>query len=138
MSKRTLIAWFYGIFGVGTLANGLWMLISPFTWYTQLPAAVPDTGPINIHFVHDIGVMFSIAGAGAMWCAKNLERCAPVHVLVTGLVAGHALVHFAEILAGKLPPSHWLIDLPLVFVPALILLGITPMIVRGRWISVAP
>jgi len=128
---RQAIKWFYGIFGVGTLANGLWMLISPFTWYTKLPAAVPDTGPINFHFVHDIGVMFAVAGAGAMWCAKNLERCAPAHLMVTGLMAGHGLVHVVEIIAGKLPPSHWLIDLPSVFIPSAILIAITPMILRG-------
>jgi len=115
--KRSLVVWFYGTFGVGTLANGGWMLISPFTWYSQLPAGVPDTGPINFHFVHDLGVVFIIAGFGAMWCAKNLERCAPVHAGVTAFFAGHALVHVAELLAGKLPPAHWLIDLPLTFAP---------------------
>jgi hypothetical protein len=132
MTKQKLLFLFYAALGIGTLANGLWMLFSPFTWYTNLPAGIPDTGPINFHFVHDIGVMFSVAGAGALWCAKNLERCAPVHFCVTGLFAGHALVHVAELISGRLPSSHWLTDAPLTFAPALILVAITPLILRQQ------
>jgi len=49
----TALKYFYGIAGLTTLANGLWMLVSPETWYGTLPAEVPDTGPLNVHFVRD-------------------------------------------------------------------------------------
>ena len=38
-----------------TAANAVWMLADPQHWYHDLPAAVPDTGPYNEHFVRDVG-----------------------------------------------------------------------------------
>jgi hypothetical protein len=49
--------WF---FCVASVANGLWMLVAPYSWYMDLPASVPDTGPFNPHFVRDIGVTFVV------------------------------------------------------------------------------
>ncbi|MBM4258962.1 MAG: hypothetical protein FJ147_24060 [Deltaproteobacteria bacterium] len=103
-------------------ANGVWMLIAPESWYTDLPAAVPDTGPLNVHFIRDIGVTFTILGVGFGWCAMNLERCYPVYVGLTAWVVGHALLHVVDILTGRLPSTHWGIDASLVFLPALLLL----------------
>lgn len=119
--RRTLQV-FYGILGLGSLGNGLWMLASPAGWFMGVPAAVPDTGPLNTHFVHDIGVVFCVVGLGALWCARNLDRCQPVHWGITLFYAGHALVHVVEILVGWLPHTHWWIDAPLVFLPALLLM----------------
>ncbi len=34
-----------GLFALGNLANGIWMLADPVHWYDTLPAAVPDFGP---------------------------------------------------------------------------------------------
>ena len=30
-----------------TFANGVWMLVDAAGWYTDLPADVPDFGPLN-------------------------------------------------------------------------------------------
>jgi hypothetical protein len=127
------IRWFYRLLGAGSLANGLWMLASPYTWFVGLPAGVTDTGPINFHFVHDLGVVFCIAGLGALWCARHPQRSAPVHFGVTAFYAGHALVHVAELLGGRLPAHHWLLDAPLTFAPALALLAISLPPVWRRW-----
>ena len=54
------ILWILGVTG---LANGLWMLLAPESWYHGLPAAVPDTGPFNAHFVRDIGAQGFSEGA---------------------------------------------------------------------------
>jgi hypothetical protein len=118
---RALLKSFYWIFGLGSLVNGLWMLASPAGWYVGIPAAVPDTGPLNTHFVHDIGVVFCVVGLGGIWCARNLERCLPVHWGITLFYVGHALVHVIEILTGWLPGEHWWVDAPLVFLPAVLL-----------------
>ena len=117
----TALKYFYGIAGLTTLANGLWMLVSPETWYGDIPAEVPDTGPLNGHFVRDIGVAFSVMGLGLLWCARHLDRCRVVHLGVTAFFAGHALVHVVEMLTGSLSPTHWWIDFPLVFAPAILL-----------------
>jgi hypothetical protein len=75
--------------------------------------------------VHDLGVVFVIVGLGAIWCARNLARAWPVHIGVTLFYVGHALVHVVEISGGALPPAHWLIDAPLTFLPALVLIAIS-------------
>ncbi len=121
---RTLVIWFYRLLGIGSLANGMWMLLGPAGWCTGVPAAVTDTGPVNIHFVLDLGVVFIIAGLGATWCARNPDEAGPVHWGLTLFFSGHALVHVAEIVTGRLPAAHWWIDAPLVFLPAVLLLAI--------------
>lgn len=104
-----------------SVLNGLWMLFAPLPWYMGLPAAVPDTGPFNPHFVRDLGVAFIVIGLGFGWCAANLDRCLPVHLGLTLFFIGHALIHVADILVGRLPHRHWLIDAPAVFLPAILL-----------------
>ncbi len=47
---------------VANLANAAWMLVDPAGWYLYLPAAVPDTGPFNAHFVRDVGSAFAVMG----------------------------------------------------------------------------
>lgn len=46
------------LFGLGNVGNTLWMLASPTSWYLEVPASVPDFGPLNAHFVRDLGAMF--------------------------------------------------------------------------------
>lgn len=133
MKLATMARLFYWFLGLTSLANGLWMLADPATWFMQIPAAVPDTGPLNRHFVHDIGVVYSIAGLGAIWCARDLAGSYIAHLGVMLFYVGHALVHVAEIGLGLLPHSHWWIDLPLVFLPAVILIVLTLPGVRRRF-----
>ena len=97
------------------------MLLSPLSWYRYLPAGVPHTGPFNAHFVRDIGVAYLVAALGFGWCALNRESCRTVHFALTLFFVGHALIHLFEILTGHLPATHWLIDGPGVFLPALLL-----------------
>ncbi|MBC8187620.1 MAG: hypothetical protein H8E78_05350, partial [Proteobacteria bacterium] len=59
--------WIVVFLGVTTFANALWMLAGPMHWYTELPAAVPDTGPFNPHFVRDIGCTFLTTGVALVW-----------------------------------------------------------------------
>ena len=51
-----------GLCDVSTRDNGAWMLWDPIHWYHTLPAAVPDSGPLNEHFVRDIGCAFTLLG----------------------------------------------------------------------------
>jgi len=122
----------YLIFGILSLFNGAWMLLFPLSWYTDLPAAVPHTGPFNQHFVRDLGVVFIVAGLAFGWSAFNVDRSRLVHLALTAFFAGHALIHLTDILAGRLPESHWLMDLPGVFVPALLMILLAVPAVRRR------
>ena len=122
----------YVVFCLLSFVNGAWMLASPLSWYEDVPAAVPHTGPFNAHFVRDIGVAYLVSALGFGWCALRLGRCRPVHVGLTAFFVGHALIHLFEILAGHLPGSHWLIDAPGVFAPALLLVILAVPSVRRR------
>ena len=74
--------WFFLIGALGNLANGAWMLADPAGWYTTHPAAVPDFGPLNEHFVRDIGSTFTMLGIGLLWAAFQTSVRLPVLVLV--------------------------------------------------------
>jgi Domain of unknown function (DUF4345) len=120
MAGRGMRAFFW-LFGVLNVANGLWMLLGPAAWYRELPAAVPDTGPLNLHFVRDIGsafltlgVMFLVAAPRAAWRREVVVAAAMFYGL-------HALVHVTDLTSGRLGADHWLIDLPGVFLPAVVL-----------------
>ena len=56
------------IVGLGLIANGLTMLAVPPAWYDLVPG-VPQTGPLNPHFVRDIGAAYLVAGATLVWFA---------------------------------------------------------------------
>lgn len=123
---------FYFVSSILNIVNAGWMLLLPYSWYTDFPADVAHTGPFNPHFVRDIGAVFLTVGLGFGWCALKPERAFPVHVGITIFFTGHALIHLFDILTGHLPQSHWLIDTPLVFLPAAIMLVLTIPSVRAR------
>ena len=120
----------YLFFCLLSIFNGAWMLLFPLSWYTDLPAAVPNTGPFNQHFVRDLGVVFLLIGFAFGWAALNIDRSRPVHLAITVFFTGHALIHLADIMSGRLPHSHWLIDTPGVFLPALLMILLAVPAVR--------
>ena len=119
------------LFGAINFGNGLWMLFFAQNWFDTLPAGLHDTGPINKHFVHDVGLVYLLCGIALIWCAQYLKDSFYLFLSVMLFFTGHALIHIVEILVGLLPPSHWLIDLPLIFIPALILIVLTPSMFRN-------
>ncbi len=112
----------YVVMGLGSLANGIYMFFAPESWYQQEILGVEDTGPMNIHFVRDVGVVYAIVGVGLLWSSVNLAHCRIVHIGVTMFLLGHALEHAMEILTGDLPHSHWYIDAAGVFIPGMLFL----------------
>jgi hypothetical protein len=113
------VCWILGLISVG---NGLWMLFSPEGWYYGLPAAVPDTGPLNLHFVRDIGSAFMTLGI-ALWAGAVKPAWRRPALYANALFFTlHALVHVSDLLSGRLHGDHWLVDLPGVFAPTLVLL----------------
>ncbi len=118
-------------FGASNVGNGLWMLFFVDNWFTTLPG-VHDTGPINRHFIHDVGLVYLLAGLALIWCATHIKTTKYLYLAVMLFFVGHAGIHVVEILIGLLPPSHWLIDLPLIFVPAAILVALTPSVLKAN------
>lgn len=111
--------------GLANVANAAWMLLDPAGWYATLPAAVPDTGPLNAHFVRDVGGAFAATGVALLWAAFQPRLRVPMLALASVFYVLHALIHVADTLAGRLPASHWLIDAPGVYVPALAMIAVT-------------
>jgi hypothetical protein len=123
---------FYVIAGLLSFVNGIWMLLFPLSWYQDFPADIPHTGPFNPHFVRDLGIAFLVVALAFGWSARNLSRSYPIHVGLTIFLTGHALTHVLDIATGHLPATHWLIDLPGVFLPALLMIFLAIPSVRLR------
>ncbi len=106
--------------GLGLALNGCFMLWAPAEWYAALPG-VADTGPLNSHFVRDIGAAYLVSGGALL--AFALDRRARPAALAGGVfLALHALVHLADAVAGRETLAHFAGDMPAVVAPALIAL----------------
>ena len=132
-TTRTLDAWgwIFAVSGGLCAANALWMLAGPMHWYHGLPAAVPDTGPFNPHFVRDIGCAFLATGAALVWAAFAPHWRAPLLPIAALFLGGHALVHVYDTASGALGHTHWWLDAPGVYLPAL-LISYAAVAQRGR------
>lgn len=114
-----------GFFAFGNLFNALWMLGFPVHWYFNLPAGVPDFGPLNEHFVRDIGCIYFLMGAAlALGAFVPRWRVAALAVATLFYVL-HAIVHVIDTMRGLVGPEHWAIDMPGIYIPAAILIGVT-------------
>jgi len=130
--------WLFGVMGLGLIANALWMLAGPMHWYTDLPAAVPDTGPFNPHFVRDIGCAFLTIGAALVWAALDHSARMPLAVVSALFLALHGLLHVYDTVTGALDHTHWWLDLPGVYLPALVMVGVAATLVRGSSAEPSP
>jgi len=78
-------------------ANGVYMFVDPPGWYAAVPG-VPDTGPLNLHFVRDIGIAYFTAGAALAW--SELGAGWRASALAALFLGGHALLHAGETIMG--------------------------------------
>lgn len=128
--KRDALFWLLLFLAATSAANAIWMLAMPAGWYHDLPAAVPDTGPFNAHFVRDIGIAFATMALAFGWAAFEPRWRTPLVGMATVFMTGHALLHFVDTLRGELDGDHWLLDLPGVYLPALVLVPIAVHLLR--------
>lgn len=124
--------WPLAIIGTGSLANAVWMIFAPGHWYTELPAGVPDYGPLNEHFVRDIGVAFAAAGVALVWAAFSSRYRLPLVAIGAVFFWGHALLHVYDTLRGAVEANHWLLDVPGVYLPAVVLAIAVVVLARGK------
>jgi hypothetical protein len=110
-----------GLFGLGNLVNGAWMLASPAHWYINLPADVPGSGPLNEHFVRDIGCIFFLLGVVLVASIWKRELRVPAMVAAAAYSAAHALVHVYDQARGLFSPEHLSVDIGPVYVSTLLL-----------------
>src|SRR5258706_16379619 len=101
--------------------NGTAMMVAPEPYF--LRAAV-ETGPLNLHFVRDVGAAYLTSGIAALWAAREPVWRAP---LVSGAALFqllHAAVHVFESAAGEQSAKRLLGDAAAVYLPTLILAAI--------------
>ena len=100
-------------------ANGIWMVADPQSWYQSVPG-VDLTGPLNMHFVQDVGVAF-LTAAGAYVAALRWPGAAyPLSLIAVIWLAGHALIHLLGLLQGSLSAVHLLEDSVAIFLPTFV------------------
>jgi hypothetical protein len=106
--------WCAAILAVFNLANGLAMLFASSLWWNNVPG-VPDTGPLNPHFVQDVGAAFLVAGLAL---AARVWRPAywPAAVAAAGFLVAHAAIHLVMIASGH--DHHAAADIATVILPA--------------------
>jgi hypothetical protein len=108
------------VLGLALAANGFLMLVDPASWYAIVPG-VPETGPLNAHFVRDIGAAYLVTGVAIAALALDAQA-APAALAGALFLTLHALVHVFDAMAGRLHADHVLTDLVTVFAPAAIAL----------------
>ena len=102
-------------------ANGLFMLAAPQAWYHAVPG-VAATGPLNLHFVRDIGCAYLVAAAGMAWRAGSAASGWPAALAGALFLLLHAGVHIGETLLGVCGVDVLLRDTPAVVLPAVLAL----------------
>ena len=78
--------------GVFYLINGAAMIAVPAYWYAATPGVVA-TGPMNPHFIRDIGLIFVASGAGFLLGARSGSTAAALALAAATWPALHALFH---------------------------------------------
>lgn len=113
--KRTALA----VTALPLAANALYMLADPLGWYGAVEG-VPDTGPFNPHFVRDIGVAYLTCALCAAASARWLRQATTLMSVVTLFLGLHVGLHIWDVIAGRLPLDHLIIDAPGVLGPTLV------------------
>lgn len=131
-TRRDGWTWTLGALAALTAANALWMLLAPASWYHDVPADVPATGAYNEHFVRDIGCAFAVVAFALGWAAARPAVRVPLTVIATLFLAAHAALHVFDSARGYLPAGHWHHDIAGVYVPALVAIALTAVLLRAR------
>jgi hypothetical protein len=80
------------ILGLIYILNGLWTVAEPSAWYATLPG-VSATGPMNRHFIEDIG--FAGVASGTLLLLAGWRNSAAFAIGGALWPALHALIHIA-------------------------------------------
>lgn len=111
-------------------ANGLFMLAFPDLWYQSVPD-VTHTGPLNTHFVRDIGFGFLAAALSLALAARNGGAAAAIWPGAVFL-GGHAMLHLAEMMLHGIAPFAGARDIAIIVVPGLAPLAIALLARKNR------
>jgi hypothetical protein len=109
------------LLGVLSTVNGVAMLLRPEHWYWNTPG-VADTGPLNTHFVRDVGSMYLLSGLALIAMLHPRAPRMTLGLAALGWHGSHALVHIGETVTACRPPQTLIADAPAVIAPTLLLI----------------
>jgi hypothetical protein len=112
------------LLGLGGVANGIFMLLSPADWYFAVPG-VTTTGPFNQHFIRDIGLIFMLLGAALLVGVVRPALRVPFWGMAAIWLSGHALFHAWEVAVGICGTDAIAQDFPAVTLPAILTVLLT-------------
>ena len=112
------------LLGLGGVANGIVMLLSPADWYFAVPG-VTTTGPFNQHFIRDIGLIFMLLGAALLVGVVRPALRVPFWSMAAIWLSGHALFHAWEVAVGICGTDAIAQDFPAVTLPAILTVLLT-------------
>ena len=113
-----------GLLSVSMFANGVFMIINPALWYTEVPG-VARTGAFNQHFIRDIAILYMIIGGALLGGVLRREFSVMLWGTTALWLSSHAVFHVWEVMAGLCGPETLITDFPAVSLPALISVGLT-------------
>jgi hypothetical protein len=126
-----------GLLSISMFANGVFMVINPALWYTEVPG-VSTTGAFNQHFIRDIGILYMIIGGALLGGVLRREHRVMLWGTAALWLSGHAIFHVWEVAAGLCGPETLIRDFPGVLLPALISAGLTVWAWRGQGPRIVP
>jgi len=125
------------VLGLFQLVNGARMLIAPGSWYWAT-AGVAATGPMNPHFIVDVGLAFLASGAGLLMGLKSGPPAAAFAIAGATWPILHALFHVCAWLTHGFPTQPDVAATELIGVVGLSALGAGLAFIRGRQEGVIP
>jgi hypothetical protein len=121
--RRTIGAILAGVLAAAMGGNGLVMLFAGPWWYGAVPGVV-TTGPFNGHFIKDIGAAYLVVAGGFGAFAWRPDTAFSTLVAAAAFLTLHAAIHVGDALASPTCGHDLVRDLPGIFLPALVGLGL--------------
>jgi hypothetical protein len=119
------------LLGIFHAVNGMYMLFAPEQWYAAVPG-VPSTGPINQHFIQDIGLAFFASGVGLILGARAGVAAAAFALAGAAFPTLHAIMHVSMWFSHGFPQGAQLMLSEYIGVAGLSFLGAALAWSRGR------
>ncbi len=117
-----------GIFHAG---NGVFMLFAPDQWYMTVPG-VTHTGPMNHHFIEDIGLAFLASGIGLILGSRAGVAAAAFALAGAAFPTLHAILHVTMWFTHGFPQGAQLMASEYIAVGGLSFLGAALAWSRGK------
>jgi hypothetical protein len=112
--------------------NGAVMMLVPAWWYPRVPGVI-ETGPLNDHFVRDIGAAYLACAVALGWAVRDPARGLGVAIAAAAFLTLHAAIHLITPFCGAgLPWPLLARDFPGVFLPAIVSLLVVRSCVRRQ------